>query len=193
MTSASASSTVPAHRPVWQPLLVRAVIALAFGAVTVFWASPSVQVLAVSSGLYLLANAAVFVWQRKVDPTPKTRLPLLIAAVVSALAGVVAFVSMSDAGTTAALSVALGVTGVVELLFWFWLRGASPLARDWIVSGFVGVGTAAALPFFTYLGAHALLGVTGGGAIISGVLWILSGLSARHDVRIGATGPKAVN
>ena len=51
------------------------------------------------------------------------------------------------------------------------------LARDWIASGIIGLGTASALPFFISLGAHALLGVAGGGAIISGVLWVLSGLT----------------
>jgi hypothetical protein len=45
------------------------------------------------------------------------------------------------------------------------------------------------LPFFISLGAHALLGVAGGGAIISGVLWVLSGLTLRHDARAGAGKP----
>jgi hypothetical protein len=47
----------------------------------------------------------------------------------------------------------------------------------------IGLGTAAALPFFINLGPHALLGVAGGGAIISGVLWMLGGLTLRHDAR----------
>jgi hypothetical protein len=45
------------------------------------------------------------------------------------------------------------------------------------------------LPFFINLGAHALLGVAGGGAIVSGVLWVLSGLTLRHDARTGAGKP----
>jgi hypothetical protein len=45
------------------------------------------------------------------------------------------------------------------------------------------------LPFFISLGAHALLGVAGGGAIISGVLWTLSALTLRHDARAAAAKP----
>jgi hypothetical protein len=63
------------------------------------------------------------------------------------------------------------------------------LARDWIASGVIGMGTAAILPFFIGLGAHALLGVAGGGAIIAGVLWVLSALTLRHDARAAVGKP----
>ena len=71
----------------------------------------------------------------------------------------------------------LGAAGALELLCGIRNRGRHLLARDWIASGVIG------------LGAHALLGVAGGGAIISGVLWILSGLTLRHDARSGAGKP----
>jgi hypothetical protein len=51
------------------------------------------------------------------------------------------------------------------------------------------MGTAAVLPFFISLGAHALLGVAGGGAIIAGVLWVLSALTLRHDARAAVVKP----
>jgi hypothetical protein len=60
-----------------------------------------------------------------------------------------------------------------------------------MASGVIGLGTAAALPFFIQLGPHALLGVAGGGAIIGGVLWLLAGLTLRHDAR--RDSPEAVN
>ncbi len=75
------------------------------------------------------------------------------------------------------------MAGAAELFAGILGRGRSVLARDWIASGVIGLGTAIALPFFIGLGAHALLGVAGGGAIISGVLWMLSGLTLRHDAR----------
>jgi uncharacterized membrane protein HdeD (DUF308 family) len=83
-------------------------------------------------------------------------------------------------GVFAAL--ALGVLGAVELFLGLRYR-SHVLGRDWAVSGAIGLGTAVALPFFISLGAHALLGVAGGGAIISGVLWMLAGLTLRHDAR----------
>ena len=93
--------------------------------------------------------------------------------------------------------VALVVLGASELTRGVQKRDA--LSRDWLISGVISVGTAIALPFFIPLGAHALLGVAGGGAIITGVLWILSGLTLRHDAKAAAgahapgASPEAVN
>lgn len=161
-------------------MLLRAGVALAFGALTVFWAQPSVQVLAWAVGTYLLLTALATFAGRTV--------PQAVAAVVG-LAGVAALAIQSDAGVTAAAAAGLLVLGTAELVQGIRNRGRHALARDWLISGAIGVGTAALLPFFTGLGAHALLGVAGGGAIISGVLWILSGLTLRHDGRAAAARP----
>lgn len=159
-------------------MLIRATVALLFGAVTIFWTSPSVHVLAWAMGLYLLATAGA-VWRSR-------SLPVAVPVVV-ALGGIGALVTQSDAGVALSAMFALLILGLLELVNG--LRKRDVLARDWLVSGVIAVGTAVMLPFFTSLGAHALLGVAGGGAIISGVLWILSGLTLRHDVRTNAGGP----
>ncbi|MET4541499.1 uncharacterized membrane protein HdeD (DUF308 family) [Arthrobacter bambusae] len=176
----------------WKPVLIRATVALVFGAVTIFWATPSVHVLAWAVGLYLLATA-VAVWMSRA-------LPVAVPAVV-ALGGIGALVTQSDAGVALSAMLALLVLGLLELVHG--IRKRDSLARDWLVSGVISVGTAVLLPFFTSLGAHALLGVAGGGTIISGVLWILSGLTLRHDAKAAAGGtaqatapgasPEAVN
>ncbi|BAS15273.1 conserved hypothetical protein [Arthrobacter sp. Hiyo8] len=174
LPASSATSSTPAAAALWKPVLLRAGAALVFGAVTVFWGSPSVHVLAWAAGLYLLATAgAAFL---------ATSVPAAAAAVVG-LAGVGALITQSDTGVGVSALVGLLVLGVFELVKGFRHRGRHLLARDWSISGVVGIGTALALPFFISLGAHALLGVAGGGAIISGVLWVLSGLSLRHDGR----------
>ncbi|WP_309476771.1 DUF308 domain-containing protein [Arthrobacter sp. ISL-95] len=162
----------------WKPVLIRSTVALVFGAVTIFWASPSVNVLAWAVGLYLLATAAA-VWMSRA-------LPVAVPVVV-ALGGIGALVTQSDQGVALSAMFALLVLGLLE--FVHGLRKRDPLARDWLVSGVIAVGTAVLLPFFTSLGAHALLGVAGGGAIISGVLWILSGLTLRHEARTAVGGP----
>lgn len=166
----------------WKPVLTRAVVALVFGLVTIFWGSPSVQVLAWAVGLYLLATAGSL-WVSRVLPAA--------VPVVVAIGGVGALVTQSDAGVALSAAAALLVLGVLELVHA--LRNRDSLTRDWLVSGVIAVGTAVALPFFISLGAHALLGVAGGGAILSGVLWILSGLTLRHDAHMGnqATAPGA--
>lgn len=164
-------------------MLLRAVIALAFGAVTIFWGAPSVQVLAWALGLYLLALAFAVLRAGHV--------PLPLAAVVAA-GGAGALVTQSDAGAALSAAAALLALGVWETVQGLRRRGREVLARDWLISGVVGIGTAALLPFFISLGAHALLGVAGGGAIISGVLWMLSGLTLRHDSRGRGNGGHGV-
>ncbi|MFH5879167.1 hypothetical protein [Arthrobacter sp. NA-172] len=174
LPASSATSSTPTAAGLWKPVLLRAGIALVFGAVTVFWGSPSVYVLAWATGLYLVATAAGAFLAGSV-PTA--------AAVIIGLSGVGALITQSDTGAAVSALVGLMVLGVSELVRGFRQRGRHVLARDWMISGVVGIGTAVALPFFIGLGAHALLGVAGGGAIISGVLWVLSGLSLRHDGR----------
>lgn len=169
------SASSAASRDVrWQPILLRAVVALAFGALTIFWLQPSVHVLAWATAAYLLATAAALLAGRLVPPA---------VAVVVGACGVAAAVTQSDAGVAASASVGLLVLGVTEVIAGIRQGKRHVLGRDWLISGFIGIGTAALLPFFVNLGAHALLGVAGGGAVLSGVLWVLSGLTLRHDGR----------
>lgn len=185
------TGTAPRH-DLWKPVLLRSAAALAFGAVTIFWASPSVEVMGWAGGLYLLATGVVILLGAAATGFARqSSSGKLISAAGSVLtgAGFALVLLHSDLlfGVVAALG--LGVAGALELVCGIRNRGRHVLARDWIASGVIGLGTAAALPFFIGLGAHALLGVAGGGAIISGVLWILSGLTLRHDARSGAGKP----
>lgn len=189
-----APTDLPAAADAWQPVLVRAAIALAFGAVTIFWASPSEEAMGWLGGGYLLATGVVLIWGAggsglSAGSRPHRALSLGAAVLAGAgfalilVPGSLVFASLAAAG--------LGLAGAVETYLGLAFRGRSVLARDWVASGLVGLGTAAALPFFAGLGPHALLGVAGGGAIIAGVLWALAGLSLRHDARQDSA--KAVN
>ncbi|WP_175317064.1 hypothetical protein [Pseudarthrobacter sp. C4D7] len=187
----AAPGTAP-RNDLWKPVLLRSAAALAFGAVTVFWTSPSVEVMGWAGGLYLLATGVVslrIIPASGIAPKSLSGKLLSAGAAVLAGAGFAVILMHSDLlfGVIAALG--LGVAGVLELACGLQQRGRHVLARDWIASGAIGIGTAALLPFFINLGAHALLGVAGGGAIISGVLWVLSGLTLRHDARDGAGKP----
>ncbi|WP_411374806.1 DUF308 domain-containing protein [Arthrobacter sp. MPF02] len=182
-----------APRPdLWKPVLLRSAAALVFGAVTIFWPSPSIEVMGWAGGLYLLATGVVAL--RGVPATGFQRDSAqgkLLSAAGSVLAGAgFALVLLhGDLLFAVIAALALGAAGALELWCGLQNRARHVLARDWIASGIIGLGTAAVLPFFVSLGAHALLGVAGGGAIISGVLWILSGLTLRHDARGGAEKP----
>lgn len=187
----TAHGTAPAG-DLWKPVLLRAVAALLFGALTIFWPAPSVEVMGWAGGIYLLATGVVLLWSLAKAGFGRDSMPgKLLSAAGSILtgSGVSLLLLQSDLlfGVIAALG--LGLAGVIELVCGLRNRGHHVLARDWVASGIIGVGTAAALPFFINLGAHALLGVAGGGAIISGVLWVLSGLTLRHDARPGAPKP----
>jgi hypothetical protein len=175
-------------------VLTRALVALAFGAVTVFWAAPSASGMGWAGGLYLLATGVILIRALgKFGPAAKLPAGKIMAAAAAAMTGAgvaVAFLGGELVfGVLAAI--ALGLLGVAELCLGLLYRGRSAMYRDWLASGVIGIGTAVALPFFIALGAHALLGVAGGGAIISGVLWILAALTLRHDARSVAS--EAVN
>lgn len=145
-----------------------------------------------AGGLYLLATGVLLLWgvQATGFQRDSTAGKLLSAAgSVLAGAGFALVLLHGDLlfGVIAALG--LAVAGVCELLCGLKFRNKHVLARDWVASGIIGLGTAVTLPFFIGLGAHALLGVAGGGAIISGVLWALAGLTIRHDARTAAGTP----
>lgn len=189
-----ASPGLPGAPNLWKPVLVRAAVALVFGLLTAFWGAPSAAGMGWAGGAYLLATGLVLIWGvKKAGFRPGSPTGKVLSAAGAVLAGAGAAVALVPSGlvfgTLAALS--LGLAGIAELYLGITTRGRSLLAWDWIASGVIGVGTAAALPFFIGLGPHALLGVAGGGAIISGVLWVLAGLTLWHD----AQGPaaKAVN
>jgi hypothetical protein len=173
-------------------VLLRSAAALVFGAVTIFWAAPSVEVMGWAGGLYLLATGLLLMWGIPATGFPRDSAvgkKLSAAGSVLAGAGFSLVLLHGDLlfGVIAALG--LGVAGAFELFCGLGFRGRHVLARDWVASGIIGLGTAAILPFFIGLGAHALLGVAGGGAIISGVLWALAGLTIRHDARTAAGTP----
>ncbi|MFJ6027056.1 hypothetical protein ACIQCN_06290 [Pseudarthrobacter sp. NPDC092424] len=192
LTPAGMAAGTDPRPDLWKPVVLRSAAALVFGAVTIFWPSPSIEVMGWVGGLYLLATGLTVL--RGVPAAgfaPKSTPGKLLSATGSVLAGAGFAVVLLNGDLLYAVIAALGlgVAGTLELACGLRFRGRHVLARDWIASGVIGLGTAAALPFFTALGAHALLGVTGGGAIISGVLWILAGLTLRHDARGAAGNP----
>ncbi len=192
MTPTDTAAGAAQQADLWKPVLLRAVAALAFGALTIFWPGPSIQVMGWSGGLYLLATGLLLLWGIPKTGYAPDRMPGNIFAGAGAAltgAGAASVLLHGDGVFGVVAAVGLGLAGAAELYCGVRYRGRHVLARDWLASGIIGLGTAAVLPFFTSLGAHALLGVAGGGAIISGVLWVLSGLTLKHDARPTAGKP----
>lgn len=198
----------------WRPVLIRALVAAAFGATTIFWQEPGRTVMALAGGLFLLlSGGAVWLLARRPAAAVHRQLLILQAAVL-AVAGILACAIQTVQMFTVLATAALLVSGGAELMLGWSNRpprtgqnqpemssgsvdsstGAHPvepgsvLARDWLLTGAVSVGFGIALPFFAYLGPHALLGVLGGAAIIIAVVLLIAALSLRHDARQPAAG-----
>lgn len=174
----------------WQPVLFRSMITLLFGIITVFFGAPGTLGLCLNLAWYFLVLAAAQYWFVRRLALPRgdaKRLALPGAAAFLAVAGVVIFISVNTDVAAWLGAVALVLMGAAELYAALANRtgkaAKSQLRSDWLISGVLSVGTGLLLPFFIGAGPHALLGVSGGGALMTGALWLLSALSLRHDGR----------
>lgn len=184
----SAPSAAPAAELlVWKPFLVRAAVSALFGLLTVFWRDPSTLVMSVAGGVYLLLSGAAYLWTHRMTHWgPRFRLVTDIGGGLLLGAGVAGLVFVDDRSFAFAAAVALVVAGLAELVRGLSVR-AHAASRDLVVVGVVGIVTGAILPFVEQLGAHALLGVTGGGALLTAVVLGIAGLSYRHDSALSAS------
>ncbi|MDN4609983.1 hypothetical protein [Arthrobacter burdickii] len=171
---------------VWKPFLVRAVVSAVFGLVTIFWRDPSTLVMSLAGGLYLLLNGGAYLWtHRMAHWGPRFRLLTEIGGGLLLGAGIASLVFLDDRSFAFAGAVALAVAGAAELVRGLAVRG-HVAARDLVTAGVVGLATGAILPFVEELGAHALLGVTGGGALLTAVVLGIAALGYRHDSALSA-------
>lgn len=179
----------------WKPLLYRALVALVFGLVTVFWQNPSTTVMSVAGGLYLVGTAFAVLLLDLSFPTSDGRIKRALRVEHLGLLALSVF-ALSVHQTwafVAAASAGLGIAGLCELYLGWTHRRRLVLARDWLLTGGVNTAAAVILPFFATLEAHALLGVIGGSAIIIGVMLLLAALTYRHEASAPAGSAEAVN
>ena len=180
------SESGSAELSVWKPFLARAVISAAFGLVTIFWREPSTSVMSLAGGLYLLLGGAAYLWTHRMTHWgPRSTLLTGVGGSLLLGAGIASLVIVDDRSFAFAGAVALVVSGFAELVRGLAVRGHAA-ARDLVVVGGVSIGTGAILPFVEQLGARALLGVTGGGALLTAVVLGLAALSYRHDSALSA-------
>ncbi|WP_028280119.1 hypothetical protein [Arthrobacter sp. H5] len=182
----------------WKPFLFRAAVASAFGVLTIFWTDPSVHVMSVAGGLYLLLVSVAVLWaERSLRATGA--IPTWLAGSAPAVLAIAALLNLwihTDRMFAQVGALALVLAGVVELVIGFQQRGKHFAAKDFLLVGAISVLTGVLLPVFQNLGAHALMGVAGGGAVITAVILGLAGLSYRHDSLENSDSrarPEAVN
>lgn len=104
---------------VFKPILIRAVVALAFGLTTVFVAEPGLTWMKVMFALYLaFSGSAMWEYLRR-DPVPVAmRSPLSLAAAAWMLGVIVLLFLGSPAAVGVAAGAALVLGGVAELVAW---------------------------------------------------------------------------
>lgn len=174
---------MPASPALWRAFLLHAAVAGAFGLLTIFWGQPSVHVMSVSGGLYFL-GLAVVVYLTEQSLRVQDAMPAWLARTVPVFLAVSGLLNLwihSDGMFAGTGALALVLMGVVYLLVWARNRRKHVAARDFLLTGIVTALTGVLLPLFQALGAHALLGVAGGGAVITAVVLALAALSYRHD------------
>ncbi|GAB4098941.1 hypothetical protein [Sinomonas halotolerans] len=181
---------VTATARVFRPVLLRSAVAIAFGAVTVFWGQPTASAAAWLLAGYFVGLAAAQAWQLREEgrwADPSARPAPAARSIASAAFGLAAAIGLAlgtlphVTGVAVGAAAAFALTGASDLYRGLAGRRMSPLARDAVITGVVHLGAAGLVPFFAPLGAHALLGVAGGAAILTGVLLAVAGLSLRHD------------
>lgn len=180
------------HRDLFAPTLLRALVALVFGAVTVFWQEPTLPVVAWGVGLYLVLTGAASVLLQlrlngndSVDMGPTRQIPQSYG-VLYLLGGVF---TILGADTPAWLVVyaasIMGLAGLTELALGLKFRTTFPLGRDWTIAGLVTVLAATGLVLVVDLGPKALFGVVGAAAVVIGVTHLIAALTLRHEDRRG--------
>lgn len=171
---------------VFKPILVRAAVALVFGLSTVFVPNPGVTWMKVAFALYLVfSGSAMWEYLRR-EPVPVAmRSPLSLAAAAWMLGTIVMLFLGSPSPIGVTVAVALVAGGAAELVAWARHRREFIPARDQLWTGAVGLlsGLGLAVGALQGLNPHGQLGIVGGGAIIIGVLLLISGLGFHHEVR----------
>ena len=170
----------------YRPVLIRAGIALIFGIATFIIQEPTDAVVNYGSAIFFIfSGSAMWEYLRR-EPVPEgMRTPLSLAAAVWMLAALtlvgVQLGGLSETVTWATIAAGLGLSGLAELWAFSWRKTFTP-ARDHLIAGIAGVGTAVLLITMD-VDYHRIFGITGTYALITGVLFGITGLGYWLDTR----------
>ncbi|MDN5756343.1 MAG: DUF308 domain-containing protein [Arthrobacter sp.] len=173
---------------VWKPVMFRAVVATAFGALSVFWQDPSEAVVAYLFAAFLVLSAKS-VWDFAVARIVPFAVRGLLggAAIAGAFSAVFLLVFASTTAAVIAGGLGLAVAGLLELTTYFRHRGDLVPVREFLLTGAVSLVTGVLLLAWPGLDQHGVLGIAGGGSIIVAVFLLIAAFGYRHDAREGAT------
>lgn len=170
----------------YRPVLIRAGIALIFGIATFIIQEPTDAVVNYGATIFFLfSGSAMWEYLRR-EPVPEgMRTPLSLVAAVWMLAALtlvgVQLGGLSQTVTWAVIAAGLGLSGVAELWAFSWQKTFAP-ARDHLIAGITGV-VMAILLISLDVDYHRIFGITGTYALITGVLFGITGLGYWLDTR----------
>lgn len=170
----------------YRPVLIRAGIALIFGIATFIIQEPTDAVVNYGATIFFLfSGSAMWEYLRR-EPVPEgMRTPLSLVAAVWMLAALtlvgVQLGGLSQTVTWAVIAAGLGLSGVAELWAFSWQKTFAP-ARDHLIAGITGI-VMAILLITLDVDYHRIFGITGTYALITGVLFGITGLGYWLDTR----------
>lgn len=171
---------------IYRPMLIRAAVALIFGIATFFIQTPNDAIVNYGAAIFFLfSGSAMWEYLRR-DPVPEgMRTPLSLIAAVWMLTAItlvgVQLAGLSVTVTWVTIAAALGLAGLAELWAFTW-RKTFAVARDHLIAGATGVVTSGLLVALS-VDYHRIFGIAGTYALITGVLFAISGIGCWLDVR----------
>lgn len=176
-------------RQLFVPTVVHAVVMLVFGLLTFVLFEHTLLLDRLLLALYLVGLAAAsFLYGKALGQAEDDDASYLLkrglgslALTLLACALLLALLDLSAAFIVGLGSLALFVYGFTFLLLG--LRGEKwlPGAKDWKLTGLVGVGTAITLVLLAGVGGKVILGVTGGGALLAGIFLLVGAFSLKDE------------
>lgn len=193
---AAPQAIAAASRLGW-PMVVRGILGVAFGIVTVFWPRDSINPAQLSLPTdvvdhlaigYLILFALALVFQAVRSPL-NVRTAIFGQAVIAIPAIVFLFLADQPAELRAALSIWALLHGALEFWAYRQLR-SQPMASDFLIASGVHVLLGIILVFGDGMEALSILGFTGAATLIAGVIFIIGGYSrlskGRQLAKLGA-------
>ncbi|WP_291279667.1 hypothetical protein [Galactobacter sp.] len=180
-------------RVFWKPVLYRAVIAIAYSLLGIFWAKnpPSVLVAIATAVLFLLC--ALFVWPvtRLAGLPERMRTGLTAAALGWIVAGVLLFIFREPAAMASIIALGLALGGIGELVAGWGRKELGRPAADMVISGALGIIGAVVLVLVSValgsnLDPHGIFGTAAMIVVCIGVHQVLAAIGYRRDVNKSA-------
>lgn len=165
-------------------MLWRALTAIAFAVLTIFWQEPAAALVAYAMAAVLLVSAK-FTWDyARNDSAPAyLKAPLAIECAAWLIAAIVIVLIPQPLVMGIAAGAAFALAGVLDLVLWMRHRRDYLPLKDQLMTGLVQLGIGVSMPVVMSMDAHAVGGVVGGGMVIIGVFLLISALGFRHDAK----------